>query len=161
MTNEASGFSTSLSTTILGGLSLYYVRANSFQQPTPLTVISAYSTGLQCVDLPNDVQSGGWNVEWADVAPGARSGANYSYVIIRSYYTPAAPDGDQSLLNNAMFVVYNGTTRKFDSFNGPGVLPPVDIGGQYYPVPIMPLSGIQSTCRIVDDGFNGPQPECG
>ncbi|MFT3855857.1 MAG: hypothetical protein QM733_24490 [Ilumatobacteraceae bacterium] len=139
LTNQTAGFSAKLSNTSYKAAP----QGSSGVSPDVL-VMRAYSSGIDCSELVT--ASGaffsngeGWGLSFDEpTAPAATSGPHVGYVIVRNYFTPANPSGNQSLLGQtglALAGAMRNDHATLVSLDGPGAIRdggPGSGGGFYF-----------------------------
>lgn len=165
MTNETTNFNETLATNVYSAPDAALgVGWKGNNRPSAILVAAAYSSGIEChkVSTADDAfysAGTGWSVNWGDQPAGASTEAHYAYLILPGYFTPNYPDGDPTVLANAMLNAGGGILqepmRGITSLSGPGVL--TDPAGD--PLPLLPLSGTPN-CQY-ETGLLSSTWECG
>lgn len=146
--NDSDGFPLKLSQTIYRGY-----RAGQLQALSPLLVARTYSSsGVECdeVSTAEDAffsHGSGWGLSFnTPTAPGVSETPHIGYALIPNYFSPAAPDGNADLLDDALLtVVPNMSTdeRQLTAFSGSGI--PADYiessKGSLLKMAVIPIDG--------------------
>jgi hypothetical protein len=107
-----------------------------------VAVVTGYSAGVECKSMQQQ-QATNEQSNWAvncELAPNA-SCTNYSYVIIKNYYSPTTPSGDPSgalaAINLSVEATTTSSDESFTAVSGPGAA--ITLNSFIY----VPLSGKQ------------------